>query len=427
MFRPFLLRIGAVASANAFVLCCCIALVPYACAQSGTRSAGSRTPVAQPKPQGASPFLPAANREVRLPVSLGGFCVVTLREQQEWRPGVEANQLVFDGQLYWFAGQRQRAIFAATPQRYVPALAGNCVVTLAESGLRKRGNPQYGILHNERLFFFRSLAEQERFQAAPGQYSKLDLANEGRCLVSQIDENRQLPGLPETVVIVDGLRYQFAGIHQQHQFLTHMAHYGVVKPKLPQSKKRFRDGFNNQAKPLALDSLGNKSRSKKSTPPTPKLLTEISNKAMDGYCPVTIHEQGTWVLGDARYGLEYEGQTYLMASEAEKTRFAEEPGAYAPALGGQCVVSQRDKNRRVSGDIYHAAQYEGQLFLFAGAEQKKTFKANPTSYTDTDFVAEGITQQREATPATIEKKSGPLQTSDAGRTPSKDSAQGTSR
>jgi len=395
LFKKFHVRSRVATASIACVLCWYLTLTACVFAQSATRTPSVRTTLAEPKPQGANPFLPFANRDVRLRVTLEGFCIVTLRERQEWLLGSESNQLVFDGQLYWFAGQRQRAIFAARPQRYVPALGGNCVVTFAEIGMYKRGDPQFGILHNKQLFFFRSLAEQEKFKSHPEQYTNLDLANEGRCIVSQIDDERQLPGLPETTVIVDGLRYRFAGIHQQRKFLVNMPHYGVTRPKIPQADKSPKPFASNSLQPLASDGSSGRSKAKQGKTPAKSSIAEgtaaVTNRAMSGYCPVTIHEQGIWVMGDARFLVEFDGLTYLMASEAQQKLFVENPSTYIPALGGHCVVTKMDENRRALGSTYHAMWHEGEnrLFLFAGAEQKKAFDASPASYVHVDLVAEG--------------------------------------
>ncbi len=394
MFRLLCVRSGVATIANVSLAFWCLTLAACVFAQSETRHAkpSFRLLVAEPKPQGANPFLPSANRDERLPVMLDGFCLVTLREQQEWLLGSESNQLVFDGRLYWFAGQRQRAMFAASPLRYVPALGGHCVVTFAESGARKHGNPQYGILHNQRLFFFRGLTEQEKFLSDPDKFANIDLANGGRCLVSQLDDERILPGLPETTVVIDRLRYQFVSEHQQRKFLVNLSNYGVAKPKRDSSEQTPHAPVRNapsQQKPEGSFSLNTEVKKSK-TPVTP-LIAEVANKAMSGYCPVTIREKGTWVIGEARYRVEFDGLTYLMVGEAEQKLFAENPSTYLPVLGGHCVVTEIDENRRVPGSIYHAMWHEGEsrLFLFAGDKQKKAFEANPAKYLHADLVADG--------------------------------------
>ncbi len=361
-----------------------------ACAQSGARPPNARIATAKPKPQDANPFLPAVHRDLRLPVTLEGFCLVTLREQQEWLLGSESHQWVFDGQLYWFVGQRQRAMFAASPQRYVPALGGNCVVTFAESGVSKHGDAQYGILHHQRLFFFSGLQEQEKFQSDPERYANIDLANDGNCLVSQLDDGQRLPGLPETTVIVGGQRYRFVGVHQQRKFLVNMSRYGVAMPKTPPGDKAPRDRANRR-QPLTTGSFTKRSKAKKDEPPAQASVAEVANKAMGGYCPVSIHEQGTWVLGEARYRVEFDGRNYLMADASGQKLFTANPNRYIPALGGYCVVTELDENRRIPGSIYHAMWHEGEnrLFLFASAQQKKAFEENPSIYLGADLVAEG--------------------------------------
>ena len=126
-----------------------------ALAQSGTRkppsphsrAGGSATRLlAEPARPPANPYRPKDNHEVRLPVALKGYCAVSMRDGQQWIPGQKVFQLVFDGQLYWFAGERRHAMFAAAPHRYVPVLAGNCVVTYEKTGEREPGKIEYGLL-----------------------------------------------------------------------------------------------------------------------------------------------------------------------------------------------------------------------------------------------------------------------------------------
>lgn len=372
------------------VCCCGIALSLPVHAQSDTRaptSAGSMTkPVppllAEPKSQEASPFLPPIDEDIQYPVAIRGFCVVSLRDQQLWRGGTASYQQMFDGQLYYFASSRESEIFASNASRYVPALAGDCVVTFAELGERVDGNPEYGILHKRRLYFFRSQQEQATFRADPEKFADADLATGGNCLVSRIDDQRKLPGLPETTVIVNGLRYQFAGLHQQRQFLGNMSRYGVERPN--NSYKQRGAAFVRRS-----GARGPVSAKKK---PAQAKLASIKNKAMAGYSPVSIRDKGVWVEGSPKYRVEFDGLTYLMVDEAEKDLFQKTPDVYIPALAGHCVVTEIDENRRVKGTIYHAAHHEGEgrLFLFAGPSQKASFNSDPQRYLRADMAAGGL-------------------------------------
>lgn len=369
-------------------------------AQSDSRpstsyAARSQPLIAAPKPSATSPFAPPIDRDLRLPVAIKGFCVVSLRDRKQWLPGYERFQHMFDGKLYWFASQREQAIFAANPQRYVPALACDCAVTFVEQGIRVPGDPRYGTLHEQRLYFFRSDAEQAEFRADPTKYADADLAAEGLCLVSQVDEQREREGLAETTVIVKGMRYQFAGLHQQRTFLANMVRYGV-EPHHALTMSPQQQQANSVPPHLLMPGSPSKSvatapKQNATNKKLKKKLTKIENKAMSGYCAVTIREKGVWELGDPRFSVEFDDLTYLMVSEQEQSLFQQQPNKYVPALAGNCVVTEIDENRRVPGTIYHAALHEGEqrLFLFAGAAQKNKFNEDPDRYLKADVAAEG--------------------------------------
>lgn len=376
------------------VACLCCLSLPLQ-AQSDTRStaapdsgAKANTPLrAEPQSPAASPFFPPIDQDIQFPVAIRGFCVVSLRDGQAWREGEPSYQQMFDGQLYYFVGTRQREIFASNPRRYVPALAGDCVVTFAEEGRRVDGDPEFGVLHKRRLYFFCSHQEQAAFQANPEKFADADLATDGNCLVSRIDDQRKLPGLPETTIIVSGLRYQFAGLHQQQKFLRNMDRYGVEAPENP---------LHNQINAMRSAALGRRPEAKGPLTVKQKAAetsdTRIKNKAMAGYSPVSIRDKGVWVEGSPKFRVEFDELTYLMVDEAEQDRFQENPDIYIPALAGHCVVTEIDENRRVKGTIYHAAHHEGEgrLFLFAGPEQKARFNSDPQRYLTADVAANGL-------------------------------------
>ncbi|MEM8945956.1 MAG: hypothetical protein AAGD11_12340 [Planctomycetota bacterium] len=383
------------------IVACGVLELRWAAAQSDTRPTGSATrplgsdtrpTVAEPKAAYTNPFLPAIDREVRLPLALRGFCAVTLRDQQTWSDGMERFQHIFDGQVYWFAARRERAIFAANPIRYVPALQGDCPVTFVESGARIQGNPQYGILHKQRLYFFKGPAAQRAFRADPDGYTNADLKFGGNCVVSRVDQQRELEGLPETVVIVDGFRYQFASQRQQQLFVRNMVRYGVKQTLVTVAGNG--QGSREMSPPQAL-APGQTDEVK----PTPKSEMERKSKrvsladaVMGGYCPVSIRSRGVWVKGEPRYAAVFDARTYFMAGESELALFREDPLPFIPALGGSCVVTERDENRRVPGNIYHAAFHESQdrLFLFAGVEQKQAFNGDAERYLNVDVAANGM-------------------------------------
>ena len=58
---------------------------------------------------------------------------------------------------------------------------------------------------------------------------------------------------------------------------------------------------------------------------------------------------------------------------------------------------QPDDGKLVPGSVYHTLTYEGKLYLFAGPEQEKAFKAEPTNYVEPAAEAEEAPAESEAT------------------------------
>ncbi|MCH2594837.1 MAG: hypothetical protein MKZ95_03335 [Pirellulales bacterium] len=361
-------------------------------AQSGTRESKPQadgpkntavTMLAAPIQQPASPFRPLEKREYKLPVALNGFCAVTLRDGRQWLEGQKKHQLVFDGQIYWFSSDRQWAIFVASPQRYVPALRGDCVVTYHETGKRIPGKIDYGLVHKQRMFFFSSKAHQKLFQSSPQRYDHVDLACEGQCIVSEVESGLKLPGMPETLVIVDGLQYLFAGAQPQAWLLADMNRYGVNPSpiKAPIQQPRALPVEKSTTQEAAATPLpGQEDSPEDSTTAT---------LAMQGYCPVTIHQSGLWKNGSTEFQVNLDGKQYLFLDAATHTAFQENPSRYLPALGGDCPVTMVTTGARVHGSVYHPINYKGRLYLLAGESQSQTFKAEPTAYADVDMVDGG--------------------------------------
>jgi YHS domain-containing protein len=338
---------------------------------------------ATPMLTGAYPFLPSEISQRRLPVALRGFSAVALRDQRQWLPGEPQWQLVFDGQLYWFAGPRDRNIFAAAPHEYAPVLAGDCIVTYVDAAQRTPGRLEYGLIHRGRMYFFAGEDERARFQADPALYTDGDLANGGRCLVSQVDQHKSIIGLPATVAIVNGLRYLFAGDYQRRQFAADPAYYGV--------QRILADAPEETASPRVNEDRNTRGSTQTAGPQSSADNLEDADDqdyAMEGYCPVSIHEQGAWRRGSFQNHVDHEGHRYVFAGENERKLFLDDPQKYVPVLAGNCIVSKLDKGNAVRGSVYHSLIYEGRLYLFAGPDEVKSFKADPRRYVEPAAPAE---------------------------------------
>jgi YHS domain-containing protein len=105
--------------------------------------------------------------------------------------------------------------------------------------------------------------------------------------------------------------------------------------------------------------------------------------ALEGQCPVTFAERGTWSKGDPLYGVIHEGQTYLFVTAAEQQRFLANPAQYMlPPVGleGFCPVTLRDQMRWQKADRQHFAVHRGRMYFFATPAERERFLSAPDAY-----------------------------------------------
>ncbi len=101
---------------------------------------------------------------------------------------------------------------------------------------------------------------------------------------------------------------------------------------------------------------------------------------LDGYCPVTLADQKRWQVGDRRYGVIHRGRTYLFAGPVEQQKFLSNPDHYSPAISGQDVVMALDQGQPVDGQRQFGVQYQGRTYLFASDASRCAFSQNPKRY-----------------------------------------------
>ena len=114
-----------------------------------------------------------------------------------------------------------------------------------------------------------------------------------------------------------------------------------------------------------------------------------SEKALEGLCPVTLAGSKRMVFGEPEYEVECDGHAYWLAGAEELEKFRADPPRYAPVLGGLCVASFLNQGLETPGRAQFGATYHGRLYLFAGAEERRQFQAEPKRYADCDLTAEG--------------------------------------
>lgn len=120
------------------------------------------------------------------------------------------------------------------------------------------------------------------------------------------------------------------------------------------------------------------------SPETPATPAPIGQQtfALDGFCPVHLHEQGKWVEGDRRWGANHRGKTYLFTSETCRDKFMVDPDRYAPVLTGNDPVALVDQGQTVPGSRKHGCFFgpNRRIVLFASEQNYQTFTSNAKRY-----------------------------------------------
>ena len=121
-------------------------------------------------------------------------------------------------------------------------------------------------------------------------------------------------------------------------------------------------------------------------PPAPGIATPAPlgqpTFALDGFCPVHLHEQGKWVEGDRRWGANHRGKTYLFLTKSCQEKFLADPDRYAPALSGNDPVALVDRGQTVPGRREVGCFFgpNRRIVLFADEASYQAFERNQKRY-----------------------------------------------
>ena len=110
---------------------------------------------------------------------------------------------------------------------------------------------------------------------------------------------------------------------------------------------------------------------------------------LEGYCPVTVVERGSWVEGRPQWGVRHRGRTYLFAGPEQQQAFMADPDRYAPALSGDDPVLAFERGRSEPGRRAYGVSYQSRMYLFSSPETRASFTADPDRYTARVMIAEG--------------------------------------
>lgn len=186
--------------------------------------AQSGSPAGGPSAITASATSPPTDR-ANPPTAMNGYCPVSILESRRWVKGDPQFAVVLDGKLYLFSGQEQKDRYLRNPVKYTPALGGDCIVCAVKGIARHPGSINFTAIHNERLFMFPGEREKEEFMREPDEYADKDIAYEGKCIVSQVDLGRDVQGQQEFGTIYGGIRFLFTNLDHRKKFLADPGKY----------------------------------------------------------------------------------------------------------------------------------------------------------------------------------------------------------
>ena len=115
---------------------------------------------------------------------------------------------------------------------------------------------------------------------------------------------------------------------------------------------------------------------------------------MDGFCPVTLADEGRWAEGSSDWGAVHRGRVYLFASQDAQRRFMANPDSFSPMLAGYDPVVFAEEGRVIEGKRAHGIVFKDQVFLFANEDNLRRFWDSPHRYEGMVLQAMGVNNER---------------------------------
>lgn len=171
-------------------------------------------------------------------IGLSGYCPVCIIAKRKWEKGDPQIASTFDGVTYHFPAEPVKAMFDANPEKYVPALSGDCIVCFEKMGKRVPGSVQHAATHNGRLYLFPSDKEKAMYVANPQAFDNTDLAANGECIVCLKKMGKHVPGRPEHTVIHNGMRYLFPSANEADMFRKSPAQFLTAMREMPKREMK---------------------------------------------------------------------------------------------------------------------------------------------------------------------------------------------
>jgi YHS domain-containing protein len=167
-------------------------------------------------------------RYVDADLLLDGYSPVALVDREELVRGSKDRSVIMDGRRANLLDADEVDRLRRNPGRYYPTLGGIDPVSLHE-GSPAIGLPRLPVVYKNRLYLFASESNKERFIGNPNPYADLDVAENGNCRVTQVEQRKTEPGHYGISAVALGKRYLFSSEDNLRRFLATPNKY-VLRP-----------------------------------------------------------------------------------------------------------------------------------------------------------------------------------------------------
>jgi YHS domain-containing protein len=99
-----------------------------------------------------------------------------------------------------------------------------------------------------------------------------------------------------------------------------------------------------------------------------------------GTCLVSLRDDGKLVQGRGEFSSQYQDAVVVFASAEHKRRFDAQPELYWPVANGLCLVSHHKEHTQREGAPVLAMIYADRVWFFADKSHQDEFVKNPKSY-----------------------------------------------
>ena len=97
---------------------------------------------------------------------------------------------------------------------------------------------------------------------------------------------------------------------------------------------------------------------------------------LKGHDPVAYFTEHKPVRGDPKISYDWDGERYLFASAANRSKFAAKPEQYAPQFGGYCTGTMA-QGGRAEADPAAFIIADGKLYVFGAMQFKELAEKDP--------------------------------------------------